>query len=86
MDIVTTNLRIKRADWLQLKAMAAEHGLSFNEYVKRLLAQKSKTQLLNVETTKQIVSPSIWQLADISSITTQKKTPELSEEDQIIYG
>lgn len=82
MDIITTNVRIKRDDLLQIKAIAAEAGMSFNEYVNFILHQQSLAQELGISI-KNSTSP-IWLLADVATRKMQSGS-NLSKEDQEIY-
>lgn len=79
---VVTNLRIDREDLLQIKAMAAELGMSVNEYVNYLVKDLSaKRELLG----EKFVSP-IWKLSEISRRVKVKPLGKSSSEDKIIYG
>ena len=82
MDIITTNVRIRRDDLLQIKSIAAEAGMSFNEYVNFVLRQRSLVQELGISF-KASESP-IWSLGKTSA-TKSQQTFDLSQEDQIIY-
>lgn len=87
---IVTNLRIDKDDWLQLKAMAAELGMSVNEYI-NFLAQNavSKAQFgypkkFKIDMKKR---KSIYDLLPSLLKEKQKKDAfELSEDDKIIYG
>ena len=81
-DIVTTNLRLPRQDWLMIKTLAAEEGKSFNEYIKKIIV----TSALSVgkgKKEKKIMS--IWDLRDVAR-ASKGKAMELNEDDKIIYG
>lgn len=82
MDIITTNIRMKRDDLSQIKAIAAEADMSFNEYVNFVLRQGSLTQELGISLKKS--SSPIWSLGKIATKKNQQ-TLTLSSEDQEIY-
>lgn len=86
---VVTNLRIDENDWLQVKAMAAEAGMSINEYL-NLLTQNviSKARFgFPIKFHRGGKRKSIYDL--LPSLLKKRhkaETFELSEEDKIIYG
>ncbi len=89
-DMIVTNLRIPQEELLQLKAMAAEMDMSFNEYVRYLLESLSVRRELSysdkkITARKKGKQNSIW---DLSSLAKEENHPmgELSQEDKIIYG
>ena len=78
---VVTNLRINRQDWLQLKAVAAELGMSVNEYVNYLIRDLSaKRELL-----PDIKHAPIWALGDITKRIKPTPMGKLSPDDTVIY-
>lgn len=82
---IVTNLRIDENDWLRIKAMAAEAGLSVNEYITSLIktiSTKIELALDQKEFTEKAYS--IWDLPKLAKIKDQPMG--LSEEDKIIYG
>lgn len=78
---IVTNLRIDEQDWLQVKVMAAELGMSVNEYINYLITDLSiKRELID-----DFDKAPIWQLSELHKKV--KLAPMgLSEEDEIIYG
>ncbi len=85
---IVTNLRINEADWLQIKAMAAELNISANQYIIELIESFSLKQELALDEKdllpKKDKKYSIWNLADLANI--KDKPMGSSEEDEIIYG
>lgn len=81
-DIVTTNLRLPRQDWLMIKTLAAEKGESFNEYVKRVLFAEA----FSVKKGKN--EPKKLNMGDLGKVLRlmKDKPMEASEDDKIIYG
>jgi len=81
--MITTNLRMEEADWLQIKAMAGELGMSFNEYVNYLIRQVStKKQLGKMENYK---DASIWE--ELPGLAKIKNRPgKFNKDDKIIYA
>lgn len=86
-DMVTTNLRLPRQDWLMIKTLAAERGKSFNEYVNWLVEDVSKRVMIFGEAieTKQAEKMTLADLRRKVAKTRGKKL-ELSGDDKIIYG
>lgn len=89
-DIVVTNLRIQKHDWLQLKTTAAELGMSVNEYVNFLLQDTSiKRELGFTSTSKSRYQNSIpvplWELNTLARHTKPKSLGPLSVDDKLVY-
>lgn len=88
-DIVTTNLRLPREDWLQVKTDAAEDGISFNEYIKNMIWECGTGRSLGVRHQPQKRNKSqkpkltIWDLPKLAKI--KDKPMGMSKEDKIIY-
>ena len=86
---VVTNLRINRNDWLQLKAVAAELGMSVNEYINYLIIDLSaKRELLPDINPNQAISRKtapIWALGDIAKRIKPTPMGKLSPDDAAIY-
>jgi len=86
---IITNLRISKHDWLQLKAIAAELGMSVNEYVNYLIRDLSaKRELLpDMKSTRNISRKAapIWALGDIAKRIKPTPVGKLSPDDTVIY-
>jgi hypothetical protein len=80
--MVTTNIRLSKPDWLQSKTIAAQLGMSLNEYVTSVVAQANKNQAMVKSSTNNDV---IWQLPDISPSPTNYQPKKLNKDDQLIY-
>jgi len=79
---IVTNLRMDKPDWLQIKAMAGEMGMSMNKYINYLIRKVTTKEMLGVK--KDVQRASIW---DLPKLAKMKNAPgELSEEDEIIYA
>lgn len=82
---IVTNLRIDKADWLQIKAVAAELGMSVNEYINHLIVKSTIDRILALEdkqpTKKRL---SVWDLPKLAKMSGEPM--EYSQEDKIIYG
>lgn len=82
---VVTNLRIDQDEWLQLKTMAGELGMSVNEYIIQLVKTVStKIELALDKNESNQESLSVWNLPNLSKI--KDKPMGLSKEDKLIYG
>ena len=86
---VITNLRINKHDWLQVKAVAAELGMSVNEYINYLIRDLSaKRELLpDMKPDKAITRKTapIWTLGDITKRIKPTPMGQLSTDDAVIY-
>ena len=83
-DIVTSNLRLPRQDWLMIKTLAAEEGKSFNEYM-RALAENMALSLTGENEGKRGKKLSIWDLPRVAR-GIKGKPMGANEDDKIIYG
>lgn len=84
---IVTNLRIDENDWLQVKAMAAELGMSVNEYINFLIRDLStKLELTKFEIKPPKKGSPLLKLSEISKKFKPEPMGELSEDDKIIYG
>lgn len=86
---IVTNLRIDENDWLQVKALAAEAGMSINEYLNFLTQNViSKARFgYPIKVSKGAKRKSIYDLLpSLLEGRDKDETFELSEEDKIIYG
>ena len=79
---IVTNLRMDENDWLQVKARAAEFGMSVNEYINYLIRDLSA----KLELTVPKESSFCLKLSEISKKFKVEPVGELSEIDKIIYG
>lgn len=82
-QMVVTNLRMEKPDWLQIKAMAGELGMSVNKYINYLITKVTTGQQLGkIEDYK---NASIWE--ELPKLAKIKNKPgKLSEDDEIIYA
>lgn len=80
--MVVTNLRLPENDWLQIKTIAAELGMSINEYLNYLIQDLSAKRQLSPNITKRNF---VWDLDNLAGIKN-KPLGALSKEDKIIYG
>lgn len=84
---IVTNLRIDKNDWLQVKTVAAEQGMSANEYINYIVKNESIKKELALGkkySTGKKSKCSIWNLPDLAKLPS--KPMDASEEDKIIYG
>ncbi len=81
---VVTNLRVDEIDWLQIKAEAAELGMSVNEYINSIIKKTSVRVELALEKQAPKKLSSIWNLPELAKMKDEPM--ELSEQDKIIYG
>jgi len=86
--MVVTNLRMEESNYLAVKVLAAEEGLSVNEYVNTLILDTAgKIQLGIKSKRKMSKEEKFW---DIPNICKSKKlkpeTAFFSNDDKAIYG
>lgn len=86
---IVTNLRVDENDWLQIKTMAAEMGMSVNEYVNYLIKDLSLkreffTDKKNAKRKVKKLAP-IWKLGEITKKVKSSPLGELSSDDKLIY-
>lgn len=83
--MVVTNLRLPYSDWLQVKTVAAEEGLSINEYIQSIVRTLTNARQLVVSWVKpKNEKMSIWDLPKLSA--GKDKPMGLSPDDILIYG
>lgn len=79
--MIVTNLRIPEDEWLQIRAAAAELGMSANEYINQLIQKTAiKNELAENRPGKK---HPIW---DLPKAYVKGKGMGMSEDDEIIYG
>ncbi len=74
---------------MQIRAMAAEMGMSFNEYTNYVLRKSSTEQELGLDTRKKNTrkKQTIWDIANLANkINLNFKVKSLNPDDEIIYG
>lgn len=84
-NIVTTNLRMPTEDWMQVKTMAEEMGMSFNGYINWIAKETMNSVAI---TGKPTISKKKLDLRDLSNVMKKFKDKPMgaSEDDKIIYG
>lgn len=86
--MVVTNLRMPRSDYLQVKAMAGELGMSMNEYIYSLVTSSATKRSMakdNQPTRREKRYVFFDAMLAISKMKNTGKKYELSEDDKIIY-
>lgn len=83
--MVVTNLRLPRSDWLEIKTVAAEAGMSINEYIRFMVRGLSNvSQLVGGWVKPKKNHPTIWDLPKLAK--GKSKPMGLSPDDILIYG
>lgn len=82
--MVVTNLRMEEPDWLQIKAMAGELGMSVNKYINYLIAKVTAKEEMGI--IKDPKKASIWEELPKIALRSKGKPMGLSEDDEIIYA
>lgn len=87
-EIVTTNLRMEKNAWRQVKAVAGELGMSANEYLNSLVWENIGRRELNGEEKARSrykrKEEKFWQIYKIAKMPNKPMGASL--EDKIIYG
>ena len=84
--LVITNLRIPFEDWLMVKSMAGEQGMSVNEYIKMLIQESSGKKQLGIKADKKRRSEKqFWNIPNIMK-GKYYRPMGASADDKIIYG
>lgn len=85
-EMIVSNIRIPKNDWLQVKAAAAELGMSINQYINYVIERFAIMNELSKESTGvKRKHSSIWDLPK-NSKQIKTKPLGLSKEDKEIYG
>jgi len=83
--MVVTNLRMPRSDYLQVKAMAGELGMSVNEYINSIIKDTTRTRMMKKDVSPRHQNESILEAFDrIAKISG--KPMGWSKEDEAIYS
>lgn len=77
--IIVTNLRVPDEDWNQLKAIAAERGMSANEYVNLLMRN-----VITPQVPKKRGGRRVWDMPELAK--RAKSGDGLAVDDEVIYG
>ncbi len=85
-QIVTTNVRMPVVDWLQVKAVAADMGMSINEYLNTIAHADVTERTLGIKRKKVVSKMHVLEEIERIARLPNKPMGELSEEDKIIYG
>ncbi len=81
---VVTNLRMEEPDWLQVKAMAGELGMSVNKFINYLIRKVTTKQQLGI-IDDDYKNARIWE--ELPGLAKIKNKPgKLSADDEIIYA
>jgi hypothetical protein len=82
---ITTNLRLPYADWLQVKSLAAESGMSTNEYLKLIIQGLGNVRsLVDHWVNPQRGTATIWDLPKLAK--KRDKPLGISPDDELVYG
>jgi len=76
--MIVTNLRVPDEDWNQLRAIAAERGMSANEYINLLMRNVISPQVFHKQG-----SGGVWDIPKLAK--KAKQEGELSADDKVIY-
>lgn len=83
-QMIVTNLRMEESDWLQIRAMAGELGMSVNKYINYLIAKVTTKEELGV--IKDTKKASIWEALPKIALKSRGRPMGLNKDDEVIYG
>lgn len=85
--VITTNLRLTADELDQYRTIAAELGLSFNEFVRRVLQVCSHpgAGMVKKTITTTYKDDPFWKLNGLMNTSKDSEAHDLSEEDKTIY-
>ena len=86
-NIVVSNIRIPKDEWINLKSAASSHDMSVNEYIRymsRVMNIKTITAAKKVKPSKDPYQ-ALKDLVDFAS-TVKREPMGINEDDKIIYG
>lgn len=83
--MTVTNLRLPSEQLREVKAAAASHGMSFNEYVTHVLNDYDQKYRLGYVEKPDNKPHSIWNIARIAAPFDQSEGL-LSDDDEAVYG
>ncbi|MBI2616667.1 toxin-antitoxin system HicB family antitoxin [Candidatus Gottesmanbacteria bacterium] len=85
-SMIVTNIRMPKQIYTKVKTLAAEKGISFNQYINQLVAEKTRLKQLGLDKKplKRNQYPSLWDLAKLAKLPS--KPMGASKDDKIIYG
>lgn len=83
--IITTNLRIPEQDLALVRVLAAEKGISVNEYIRNAIQIVTTKEQLGILGFKQDESVYDFLLKFANRKVKKSKRMELSDEDKAIY-
>ena len=82
-SVVVTNLRLPYDEWVAIKTVAAEAGMSVNEFVRVMMKGLSNAKSLTSGWLKPKKGLSLWDLPKLA--TGESKPLGISSEDELIY-
>lgn len=82
-SVVTTNLRLPYNEWLTIKTVAAEAGMSVNEFIRVTMRGMSNVRSFTSSWLKPKKGLSLWDLPKLAS--GENKPLGISSEDKLIY-
>ena len=86
MNMIVTNLRVPEDKYRRHKVMAAEEGMSFNEYVIQTLEEKAREKQFG-KPAKKVKKLDFYEAMEEFLKDDHPNEPMgLSKEDEIIYG
>lgn len=87
-SMVITNLRLPKTEYIQMKILAANAGVSVNEYIRKAVKQSAVQKMMAVETVpqKSTVSSFYDDMLKLAKSAPHVKVYDVSDDDAIIYN
>lgn len=84
--MVVSNIRMPEEQWIQVKSVAADAGMSVNEYLKTIIQVDIGEKQLGIKKRKKYSNEKrFWDLPKLMK-NIKYKPMGISDEDKIIYG
>lgn len=82
-SVVTTNLRLPYDEWVAIKTVAAELGMSVNEFIRVMMRGMSNVRSFTSSWLKPKKGVSLWDLPKLAA--GESKPLGISSDDKLIY-
>ncbi|MEK7119818.1 MAG: hypothetical protein AAB457_01215 [Patescibacteria group bacterium] len=85
-QMIVTNVRMPMMDWLQVKNVAADMGMSVNEYLNTIAHADATEKSVGMKRNRAVSKKHFLEAIEHIAHLPNKPMGELSAEDKIIYG
>jgi len=87
-QMVVSNIRMPKAEYMQMKMLAASTGVSVNEYIRRAVRQSaSRSMFVGEDKLMQATIASFYDdMLELANSVPHVQVYDVSDEDAVIYG